>query len=173
MSLDLCHLICAQCNAWRWVVQVRVLRRGASCRNGLRKTGACGKHLRNQRHGRHKSGRVDPTSPASRRAGWLGPLSLKLDHCGSPNRIRAGHQSLAEMPERRLTALAIIPGGTDPPVAGGESGIRTHGTVSRTHAFQACALSHSAISPYRLLMKAAADFCKGEPRLPAEISVKY
>jgi hypothetical protein len=32
-------------------------------------------------------------------------------------------------------------------VAGGESGIRTHGTVSRTHAFQACALSHSAISP--------------------------
>jgi hypothetical protein len=30
---------------------------------------------------------------------------------------------------------------------GGESGIRTHGTVSRTHAFQACALSHSAISP--------------------------
>src|ERR1700750_346984 len=33
---------------------------------------------------------------------------------------------------------------------GGESGIRTHGTVSRTHAFQACALSHSAISPDRL-----------------------
>jgi hypothetical protein len=33
---------------------------------------------------------------------------------------------------------------------GGESGIRTHGTVSRTHAFQACALSHSAISPNAL-----------------------
>jgi hypothetical protein len=32
-------------------------------------------------------------------------------------------------------------------IDGGESGIRTHGTVSRTHAFQACALSHSAISP--------------------------
>ncbi len=30
---------------------------------------------------------------------------------------------------------------------GGESGIRTHGTLARTHAFQACALSHSAISP--------------------------
>ena len=44
--------------------------------------------------------------------------------------------------------------------AGGESGIRTHGTVSRTHAFQACALSHSAISPKRPLMKARADFCK-------------
>ena len=35
-------------------------------------------------------------------------------------------------------------------ISGGESGIRTHGTVSRTHAFQACALSHSAISPEAL-----------------------
>src|SRR5438067_13336194 len=31
--------------------------------------------------------------------------------------------------------------------SGGESGIRTHDTVSRIHAFQACAFSHSAISP--------------------------
>ena len=30
---------------------------------------------------------------------------------------------------------------------GGESGIRTHETVTRPHAFQACAFSHSAISP--------------------------
>ncbi len=30
---------------------------------------------------------------------------------------------------------------------GGESGIRTHGRFNPTHAFQACALSHSAISP--------------------------
>ena len=30
---------------------------------------------------------------------------------------------------------------------GGESGIRTHGGCYTTHAFQACALSHSAISP--------------------------
>src|ERR1051325_11869954 len=30
---------------------------------------------------------------------------------------------------------------------GGEGGIRTHGTLSRTHAFQACALNHSATSP--------------------------
>ena len=30
---------------------------------------------------------------------------------------------------------------------GGESGIRTHGRVSPTHAFQACAIDHSAISP--------------------------
>ena len=32
---------------------------------------------------------------------------------------------------------------------GGEGGIRTHDTVSRIHAFQACALSHSATSPDR------------------------
>jgi hypothetical protein len=32
-------------------------------------------------------------------------------------------------------------------VDGGESGIRTHGTVSRTHAFQACSFNHSDISP--------------------------
>src|SRR5690349_19829976 len=30
---------------------------------------------------------------------------------------------------------------------GGEKGIRTLGTVSRTHAFQACSLNHSDISP--------------------------
>ncbi len=33
---------------------------------------------------------------------------------------------------------------------GGESGIRTHGTVSRTHAFQACSIDHSDISPFRI-----------------------
>ena len=32
--------------------------------------------------------------------------------------------------------------------AGGEKGIRTLGTVSRTHAFQACSLNHSDISPF-------------------------
>jgi hypothetical protein len=31
--------------------------------------------------------------------------------------------------------------------SGGGSGIRTHDTVSRIHAFQACAFSHSAIPP--------------------------
>jgi hypothetical protein len=32
-------------------------------------------------------------------------------------------------------------------IYGGESGIRTHGRFWPTHAFQACALNHSAISP--------------------------
>ncbi len=31
----------------------------------------------------------------------------------------------------------------------GEGGIRTHGTVSRTHAFQACTFNHSVTSPVR------------------------
>src|SRR5258705_12926141 len=34
--------------------------------------------------------------------------------------------------------------------AGGESGIRTHGRVSPTHAFQACSFNHSDISPFRI-----------------------
>ena len=34
---------------------------------------------------------------------------------------------------------------------GGESGIRTHVTLSSKHAFQACAFSHSAISPANVL----------------------
>src|ERR1700728_873675 len=46
---------------------------------------------------------------------------------------------------------------------GGESGIRTHGTVSRTHAFQACALSHSAISPKRPSLGGARGFLQGTP----------
>src|SRR5579864_5181312 len=43
--------------------------------------------------------------------------------------------------------------------SGGESGIRTHDTVSRIHAFQACAFSHSAISPAPVVGKR-----KTEPR---------
>src|SRR5688572_17754578 len=33
---------------------------------------------------------------------------------------------------------------------GGEKGIRTLGTVSRTHAFQACSFNHSDISPFKI-----------------------
>src|SRR5688500_13373050 len=38
-----------------------------------------------------------------------------------------------------------------PAKAGGEKGIRTLGTVSRTHAFQACSLNHSDCSPHDCL----------------------
>ena len=47
LSFYLGHLICAHFGAWRRVIQVRVLRSGAGCRKGLRKTGACRKYLRN------------------------------------------------------------------------------------------------------------------------------
>src|SRR5215469_3325609 len=41
---------------------------------------------------------------------------------------------------------------------GGETGIRTLDTVSRIHAFQACAFSHSAISPWGRLLRSGADW---------------
>ena len=41
---------------------------------------------------------------------------------------------------------------------GGESGIRTHGRVSPTHAFQACSFNHSDISPSLESYTCGADF---------------
>ena len=38
----------------------------------------------------------------------------------------------------------------------GERGIRTPGTVTRTHAFQACSLSHSDISPAAVSLQPSA-----------------
>jgi hypothetical protein len=51
-----------------------------------------------------------------------------------------------------------------PRLSGGESGIRTHVRVSPKHAFQACAFSHSAISPapraaVALILTAPRDAC--------------
>ena len=48
---------------------------------------------------------------------------------------------------------------------GGESGIRTHERVSPKHAFQACALNHSAISPLKIykcprMFSVASIFCE-------------
>src|ERR1700692_1204925 len=51
---------------------------------------------------------------------------------------------IAEIPDANLSN----DGG--PVTNGGESGIRTHVTLSSKHAFQACAFSHSAISPAKL-----------------------
>jgi hypothetical protein len=53
-----------------------------------------------------------------------------------------------------------------PNESGGGSGIRTHDTVSRIHAFQASALSHSAIPPQR---ERRADQYNGSP--PADKQV--
>src|SRR5207302_10078834 len=51
---------------------------------------------------------------------------------------------------------------------GGESGIRTHVTLSSKHAFQACAFSHSAISPARRLLgkQLRGTLSKGKPNNP-------
>ena len=56
---------------------------------------------------------------------------------------------------------------------GGEGGIRTHGRVSPTHAFQACSLSHSDTSPF------SADFSKNRElearacRAPPQALARY
>ncbi len=47
---------------------------------------------------------------------------------------------------------------------GGESGIRTHETVSRPHALQACAFIHSAISPCTTWVNAI-HFTRQTPRI--------
>src|SRR5256885_4451420 len=65
-------------------------------------------------------------------------------------RIGAENAPLAtQSPDRRNIRLA-----------GGGSGIRTHDTVSRIHAFQASAFSHSAIPPGNPSLKGDAAHCK-------------
>src|SRR6476661_7006399 len=58
------------------------------------------------------------------------PLSLPL-HRSDDERCEEIKRLLAENPWK----------------IGGESGIRTHGRVSPTHAYQACSFNHSDISP--------------------------
>src|SRR6478752_7691003 len=60
------------------------------------------------------------------------PLSLPL-HRSDDERCEEIKRLLAENPWK----------------IGGESGIRTHGRVSPTHAFQACSFNHSDISPLK------------------------
>src|SRR4029077_18291955 len=51
----------------------------------------------------------------------------------------------------------------------GESGIRTHGRVSPTHAFQACSFNHSDISPFRIkhLRTARNSVTQNPPSIPS------
>ena len=49
-----------------------------------------------------------------------------------------------DLTERAVRQLAAV---TDQMRSIGRGGIRTHGTFSRTHAFQACSLSHSDTLP--------------------------
>ena len=72
----------------------------------------------------------------------------------------ASNEEIVRVPARssvqKLTALTVVSiknGGRQQRswvsqyATGGESGIRTHGRVSPTHAFQACSFNHSDISP--------------------------
>src|SRR2546430_4123129 len=63
-----------------------------------------------------------------------------------------------------ITSLQVL----DNKSNGGESGIRTHVTLSSKHAFQACAFSHSAISPARRLLgkQLRGTLSKGKPNNP-------
>jgi hypothetical protein len=82
---------------------------------------------------------------------WLGPCgcsrnrphaSLRAATHWVQSECKIGYNRLSTLlPNRQILRFS---GGR---YGGGETGIRTLGTLSRTHAFQACALSRSAISP--------------------------
>src|SRR2546426_12628618 len=71
---------------------------------------------------------------------------------------------------RRRSLIVLSPRETDHGSCasggnGGEGGIRTHGEVSPTHAFQACSFSHSDTSPREACV--LADGIGGDDRPPA------
>ena len=64
-------------------------------------------------------------------------------------RLRQGYGGISSC-QRRHPAEARAEIQTRAKEDGGESGIRTHGRVSPTHAFQACSFNHSDISPFKI-----------------------
>ena len=77
---------------------------------------------------------------------------VDIMHSGSPSSLKLRRAScFASMvngnPAKRVSAKQD----------GGGGGIRTHETVSRPHAFQACALSHSATPPVQRAARNLAD----------------
>src|SRR6185295_5142839 len=64
---------------------------------------------------------------------------------------RVGFEPTDRLPGQRFSrpphSTALAPLRLSSRSIGGEGGIRTHGRVSPTHAFQACSLSHSDTSP--------------------------
>ncbi len=67
-------------------------------------------------------------------------VRLRLSEFESRSRRGSRHD------QKLLVAIAGVL--TTRGIHGGESEIRTRGTFYGTHAFQACALNHSAISPF-------------------------
>ena len=76
------------------------------------------------------------SAPLERIAGYRAPLAPHLARPILKKTFKTSPILPRRWPERA------------PDPAGGERGIRTLGTVSRTHAFQACSLSHSDTSPH-------------------------
>lgn len=82
---------------------------------------------------------------------YASPLALKISklifiHCATPNLIFASQKVL-------ITYLnhEIAPTRRSEQFHGGRDGIRTHGTVARTHAFQACSFDRSDTLPFHSL----------------------
>jgi hypothetical protein len=71
------------------------------------------------------------------------------------NEMAQAHSKVVRLAIPRASRFAVICAGVSTLEAGGESGIRTHVTLSSKHAFQACAFSHSAISPEAGLLREA------------------
>jgi hypothetical protein len=100
--------------------------------------------------GRIKSESEPPNSPTEKNAGCCA-----FDAPNPPSPVRIHEGSSAKTPRIRgdfsgcvqVRARSLC----DRRLDGGESGIRTHGTLPGTHAFQACAFNHSAISPENLV----------------------
>ena len=109
-------------------------------------------------------------SPERESSAW--PAS----HPGRWRRYRFSGISALAHEERRThrTPLHADEGSNDLPVCpkklcGGESGIRTHGRVSPTHAFQACAFSRSAISPCLLQSTTCGLASAPTPRIVSDL----
>src|SRR5687767_1525709 len=74
--------------------------------------------------------------------GVLGVFKRRMREIGI---ARLPERACVVPPSRRLPCWSHL---TRAKEDGGESGIRTHGRVSPTHAFQACSFNHSDISPF-------------------------
>ena len=88
---------------------------------------------------------VGPRLAGSRSAGSATKSGGEWDSSAFALRASARSHRVSDPPRRRSRRRV-----TRAEADGGESGIRTHGRVSPTHAFQACSFNHSDISPCRI-----------------------
>ena len=132
---------CAQREIWAKKIKKVVCRGRSQLQRARRRLGPC--DLSAPRIYRSFTGLAD-SGPVSgvRQQGRIErplPASANADACQAPGRPRGWN---AARPVIRYGTETTWP-------SGGGCGIRTHGTLSRTHAFQACALNRSANPPAR------------------------